>query len=702
MKSDCTFGKKAIATFFLKFIIAINLIPFFCYSINDPDTLIHQGSVWKYLDDGSNQGTLWRFASFSDSAWASGPAEFGYGDNDEATVVSYGPTDTNKYITTYFRSTFNVSNISLYKGLRMYLKRDDGAVVYFNGTEVYRSNMPDGTISDTTLSSIAISGGAETDFIRVFLDISTIVNGNNLVAVEIHQADVTSSDISFNFSLLADTDAQISRGPYLQQSTPNSIYVRWSTSIPEVSKVFYGTSLAYTDSVYDSSLTYVHEVQLTGLSANTKYYYAVNSSSGLLAGDAETFFKTPPLPETIQPVRIWTMGDFGTGNVEQNQVRDAYYNYRGSDYTDLILWLGDNAYPSGTDEQYSYNVFTNHYESILEKSVVYSTMGNHELFFSSAVNQTGPYYDMFTFPKNGEAGGVASGTEAYYSFDYANIHFVCLESNIDSFGSANTNAMITWLNADLTATTQHWTIVYLHCPPYSRGYHDSDIYPDMIYVRENIVPVLESYRVDLVLSGHDHDYERSYLLNGHYGLSSTFNTAMIVDSGSGAAPEFYDKVSPNYLGTVYAVVGCGGGLEEVQTTWPHPAMFSSFDNFYGSMAIDVNGDTLTGRFITKDSIVADEFSILKHGHIGINENNNKNSLKVFPNPCIDKVNLYYAEFQKQKVNATVYDMMGKNIFSFDIVNNISEFDLKDFPTGIYLFKISGEDFLESVRVVKLN
>ena len=117
----------------------------------------------------------------------------------------------------------------------------------------------------------------------------------------------------------------------------------------------------------------------------------------------------------------------------------------GKNYTDLVLFLGDNAYPTGTDEQYTSNVFRGHYEDILSKSVLYSTCGNHEYLSSTASNQTGPYYDIFTFPKNAEGGGVASGSEAYYSFNYSNIHLICLESNIDSFGITNTNNMISYL-----------------------------------------------------------------------------------------------------------------------------------------------------------------------------------------------------------------------------------------------------------------
>jgi hypothetical protein len=127
--------------------------------------LVPAGSVWKYRDDGSDEGTAWRTAAFNDAAWASGPAQLGYGDGDEATVVGFGGNPSAKYITTYFRRTFIVGNPSDFASLHLRVLRDDGAVVYVNGSEVFRSNMPAGTITSTTLASMAIGGADESTFV---------------------------------------------------------------------------------------------------------------------------------------------------------------------------------------------------------------------------------------------------------------------------------------------------------------------------------------------------------------------------------------------------------------------------------------------------------------------------------------------------------------------------------------------------------
>ena len=164
-------------------------------------SMIPRGGTWKYLANGSNQGTAWRGRTFSDTIWPAGRAHLGYGDGDEATVISYGPNKANRYITTYFRYKFNVADASQVKSLALSLLRDDGAVVYVNGTEVYRSNMPTGTIGYRTLAAGVAGGAAETTFYAASPNAGLLVNGANVVAVEVHLPSVTDSDLSFDLGL---------------------------------------------------------------------------------------------------------------------------------------------------------------------------------------------------------------------------------------------------------------------------------------------------------------------------------------------------------------------------------------------------------------------------------------------------------------------------------------------------------------------
>jgi len=159
--------------------------------------LVPAGSSWKYLDNGTNQGTAWRAPAFADSAWKSGAAQLGYGDGDEATVIGYGPNSASKYTTSYFRRSFQVADRTKFTSLRLNLLRDDGAVVYLNGVELTRSNMPTGARAST-----AISGSAETTYYTYTVPASLLLNGTNSIGVEIHQATANSSDVRFDLEVL--------------------------------------------------------------------------------------------------------------------------------------------------------------------------------------------------------------------------------------------------------------------------------------------------------------------------------------------------------------------------------------------------------------------------------------------------------------------------------------------------------------------
>lgn len=163
--------------------------------------LISADSPWKYLDNGSDQGIAWRNASFNDTLWKTGNAELGYGDGSEATVISYGPSQTGKYITTYFRKKFNVSDSSNIIGLDLNVIRDDGIAVYLNGAEIYRNNLPSSAIYYNTLAPTYIDGNNESAWVSAIVSSSNLKAGDNIIAVEIHQNSPSSSDISFNLKL---------------------------------------------------------------------------------------------------------------------------------------------------------------------------------------------------------------------------------------------------------------------------------------------------------------------------------------------------------------------------------------------------------------------------------------------------------------------------------------------------------------------
>jgi hypothetical protein len=164
-----------------------------------PVKFVERGSTWRYLADGTDQGTAWRSPSFDDSTWAQGAAELGYGDGGEATVVGYGPDPSHKHKTTYLRHRFVVSDPSAISGLTLGLRRDDGAAVYLNGVEIARSNLPDGTL--TYLTDAVTWDVSETEYDPFPIPASVLVEGTNTLAVEVHQHGWASSDLSFDLEL---------------------------------------------------------------------------------------------------------------------------------------------------------------------------------------------------------------------------------------------------------------------------------------------------------------------------------------------------------------------------------------------------------------------------------------------------------------------------------------------------------------------
>jgi VCBS repeat-containing protein len=162
-------------------------------------TLVPAGAVWKFLDNGSNQGTAWRGPDFSDAAWPSGPAQLGYGEGDETTVVGFGGNPAAKHATTYFRHAFQVAGSARFSSLSLRLKRDDGAAVYLNGVEIVRDSLAGNAAFDTLAANAADDGQS---FATLLLPATLLASGRNVLAVEVHQASAASTDLSFDLELI--------------------------------------------------------------------------------------------------------------------------------------------------------------------------------------------------------------------------------------------------------------------------------------------------------------------------------------------------------------------------------------------------------------------------------------------------------------------------------------------------------------------
>lgn len=286
--------------------------------------------------------------------------------------------------------------------------------------------------------------------------------------------------------------AAIKRAPYLQQVTSNSAILGWVTTQPGDGHVTLSTppgSLVENTlgAVEDYALRTDAETQMwssaTTLQPSTVYCYDVSDGTAAMLG--RTGFKTAPSADSTEPVRFLAFGDSGGGGADQYALLDQMYTVP----FDLMIHTGDLAYDSGTISQYEDTVFAV-YGDLFRNIPFFPAAGNHDYKTMSGA----PFREVFNLP----------GTnEKWYSYDWGRVHFAALDTESDYA------TQMAWLEQDLAATQAPWKILYMHKPPYSSGAHGSDM-----SLRKQLAPIAEKYGVQLVLTGHDHDYERIEPVNG--------------------------------------------------------------------------------------------------------------------------------------------------------------------------------------------
>ena len=401
-----------------------------------------------------------------------------------------------------------------------------------------------------------------------------------------------------------DSYVHLPRQPYLQMQTLNSIMIKWQSPKHEIGCVQYGKKEPL-KKVCEEEATNKHQLRLEGLEEATRYRYSVESDS-LKIDNENRFFTT--LDKNITKTQyIWLIGDSGKKGKPQAQVLQSMQTYMKDKALDLWLLLGDNAYKSGSQKQYNKTLF-GPYKELLKTLVPWAVIGNHDA-------RRWAFYNIFDLPDLAQTGGIASQTEQYFALEKGDLHILMLDTettNLDKDG-----ALAQWLEKDLKANTKKWTIAIFHHPPYSDASHKSDNPRDshpklsmkgrLFAVRENILPILEKYDVDLVYSGHSHAYERSWLMHKHYQDSSYFKRSehIVQDSNNSYCKPL--RKTP-YAGTIYTVAGSSAKLDQARLQ--HPAMPFSFENL-GSVILEVKEDTLTSNFIGINAEVIDSFSLHK-------------------------------------------------------------------------------------------
>jgi predicted phosphohydrolase len=291
-------------------------------------------------------------------------------------------------------------------------------------------------------------------------------------------------------------DGAFTKRPYLQQMTDSSVHVDWIAAAQPAPSVIVTTpeggavatvSATGDDSVHADAGKRAWSAPVAGLTADTTYCYEIKAGDAVLGSAG---FHTAPAAGQGKPIRFIAFGDSGTGSSDQI----ADYTQMKTVPFDLMLHTGDVGYGSGTATELQ-QYFFDMYADTLEDVPAFPASGNHEYDSADAA----PFREAFDLPPNGGEGGV----ERWYSFDWGDAHFVALDTERTGAVEAK------WLEADLAANKRPWTIVYAHKPPFSSGEHGNDS-----SFQTYFKPILEKYHVQLVLNGHDHDYERTKPQNG--------------------------------------------------------------------------------------------------------------------------------------------------------------------------------------------
>jgi hypothetical protein len=373
--------------------------------------------------------------------------------------------------------------------------------------------------------------------------------------------------VTLTLSAAAAEAASLTRQPYLQRVGPDRATVAFRLSTSCEASVRYGPGNSTGQEARSPATGRAHAVELASLQPGTEYTYVVEACG---TRTSPRRFSTAPVPGTRR-IHFAAMGDFGTGGNEQREVAEAMRARQ----PEFFLTLGDNAYSSGTEQEFQSNFFEPMAE-LLTEVPLFATLGNHEY----VTDQGQPYLDNLYLPTS------PSGGERYYSFDWGHVHFVALDSNcaigLASPERCTLEAQRKWLETDLAESKASWKVVFFHHPPWSSGEHGSQL-----KIRREFTPLFEKYGVDLVLTGHDHNYERSQPMKGE----------AVASSGA--------------RGIAYLVVGSGGAtLRDFETSKPSwTALRNNRD--YGYLDVEVEEGTLSARLLTPSGAVVDSLTLTK-------------------------------------------------------------------------------------------
>jgi len=624
--------------------IIVILIYVFFINLLSAQILVNHGSSWKYSDDGNNQKSRWRELSYDDTGWSVGNAQLGYGDGDENTEISYGNSSSNKHICYYFRKTFNVSDPNANTALKISLLKDDSAVVYINGTEIVRSNMPSDTITFTSLAASAVASSSENTFFEYYTPASILNSGQNLIAVEVHQKNHSSSDLSFDLELEFSSGKGVNydyyKLPYLLYTgNNNEMLIMWQMKSTVTCDLLYGTDTTYSQGSISSTEYnnyHQHKVLLTGLSPDQKYYYKVVYNNTDEAGS----FQTAP-QNNAQNLAFFAYGDTRSNpndhdDVAKRIMQDISQNNLKQTF---IINSGDLVYDGDSEASWQNEFFNQQYSNITDMlgNLPYlAAIGNHEgqgVLFSK-------YFDYPMYVNN-----------YYYSFDYGPVHIIVIDVEGNSPGSTQYN----WIVNDLSSSTKAWKVAIFHEPAWSAGGHSNNS-----NLQNILQPLFEQYGVQMAITGHNHYYARAVVNDVHH-----------ITTGGGGAPLYTPSASYPNIVTV------------------------DESNHY--CKIEITGDSLHFSAIRSNNSIIEDFYIGKN-QLNIAKVEPDNEWLTYTDSGRIIVNL---SNNHQSGVIEIYDNIGKKISEKNITNQSSvKFSIN--KKGVFFVRYLYNGKQSTKKVIVLN
>jgi 3',5'-cyclic AMP phosphodiesterase CpdA len=462
----------------------------------------------------------------------------------------------------------------------------------------------------------------------------------------------------------------LTRYPSIWLRTEASVTIAWQTDTSAPGKVLYGLTPDLGTEVSAPGIARDQSVSLVCESPGSRYYYRVVSGTDTLnaAGD---FFETAP--STIGPFRFLAFGDIGRATTEQIQVASRVEQLD----PDLAILTGDIIYEAGEAQNFTPQYF-DIYRSTIARVPFYPSLGNHDI--GTSFGQ--PYLDAFYLPPG-------PGNERYYSFDYSNAHFACIE--VVAENQAPNAAMLAWLDADLAATGKTWKFVFFHIPMYSNpGGHGGD--PSIAAALD---PILSFRGVDLVFQGHNHFYTRTYPIVGGAVVGAAQN------------PNYVNPPGPIYIVT-------GGGGRSLYALGPALAYEAISRSTYHVTSVDVDQNRLILTAVERDGTVVDMMTVTKAVATAVDlppESGARTAVRVSasPNPSSGEIRFRFSG--AAPIRVLLYDVGGRLVREIGSTAgqgpNTIAWDGQDqkgraVPAGLYIARVEAGDRAATIKLIRLR